>query len=86
MPITPFLDILQFDTGTQRVITYAFGMTCMALRVKTKDPIAEQAAERISTAPKTASAIRFGCATTHWTPCDHSRRLWPCHRVVVEPA
>jgi hypothetical protein len=42
MPITPFLDVLQFDAGTQRVIIYAFGMTCMALRVKTTDPIAEQ--------------------------------------------
>jgi hypothetical protein len=47
MPTTPFLDVLQFDAGTQRVIIYAFGMTCMALRVKTTDPIAEQVAERI---------------------------------------
>ena len=47
MPITPFLDVLQFDAGTQRVIIYAFAMTCMALRVKTTDPIAEQVAERI---------------------------------------
>ena len=47
MPITPYLDGFSFDPEAKRVMGIAFEMTCVALRVKRTDPIAETAAKRI---------------------------------------
>ena len=47
MPITAYLDGFRFDNEAKRVMGIAFEMTCIVLRVKRTDPIAEKVAKRI---------------------------------------
>jgi hypothetical protein len=47
MPISPYLDGFPFDAEAKRVMGVAFEMTCVVLKVKRTDPIAEKAAKRI---------------------------------------
>ena len=43
MPITPYLDVQQFDPETKRALGLAFEMTCTALRIGDCDDDVKQA-------------------------------------------
>jgi hypothetical protein len=47
LPITPYLDGFRFDAEAKRVMGIAFEMSCVVLRVKRTDPIAEKVAKKI---------------------------------------
>jgi hypothetical protein len=47
MPVTPYLDGFSFDGEAKRVMGIAFEMTCVVLRVKRTDPMAEKVAKSI---------------------------------------